>query len=75
MNSVSCVEFHVVEDKQLYILLGEIKATQEQQQKTVNDMAKRVERMESRINYAIGIVTAIIFFFQAGWTLFTRKVT
>lgn len=68
-----------MENKELYILLGEIKQQQEyqnkthdQQTRTIEEMNKRMAKMESRINYAIGIVTTVIFFFQAGLTYITK---
>lgn len=59
-------------DKELYLLLGEIKVTQDHLTKTMEEVNKRVTKMESKINYAIGIVTTIVFFFQAGWTYITK---
>lgn len=68
-----------MESKELYLLLGEIKQAQEhqnkihdQQTRTIEDINKRIAKMESKINYAIGIVTTIVFFFQAGWTYITK---
>jgi hypothetical protein len=79
MNSVRSVGIDAVENKQgisehkeIYILLGEIKRNQEigiaHQEKT----DRRIETMEKKINYAIGVVAAVIFFFQAGWTYITK---
>lgn len=61
-----------MEDKETYVLLGEIKKAQELQIKMIEDMQKRVAWMETKINYAIGIVASIIFFFQAAWTYVTK---
>jgi hypothetical protein len=90
MISVGNVEIDAVDDKELYILLGEIKRNQEiifdkvekmdEEGKRareanfvkVDQMEKRMAVMESKINYAIGIVATIIFFFQAGWSYLTK---
>lgn len=68
-----------MEDKQLYIMLGEIKANQETQLNVLQDIKeeqrrtdKRVSWMETKINYAAGAVALAVFTFQAIWTYFTR---
>lgn len=60
------------EYKELFILLGEIKRNQEISNERQEKMEKRIEVMETKINYAIGVVAAVIFFFQAGWTYLTK---
>jgi hypothetical protein len=69
----------VIEDKQLYIMLGEIKANQETQLKMLQEIKEesrkteeRVSWMETKINYAAGAVAFAVFLFQALWTYFTR---
>jgi len=69
-------------EQQLYLLLGEIKATQALILKKLDEHAaerkeltERVSQVESKINWAAGTLGAIIFVFQAGWAYFTRKVT
>lgn len=63
-----------------YILLGKIDATQQLQLKMmeeIKEIQKKVdERLswaEKKINYALGIVAAIMFFFQYAWKYFTGK--
>lgn len=58
--------------KELFILLGEIKRNQEIGIERQEKMERRIEVMETKINYAIGVVAAVIFFFQAGWTYLTK---
>ena len=61
-----------MEDKEIYTTLGEIRKAQEMQTKMMEEMNKRVAWMETKINYAIGVVASTIFFFQAGWTYLTK---
>lgn len=75
MSSERDVGLRAVEDnenKQLYLMLGRIEAKQDHQQKMIEEATAKISKMESRINYAIGIVTTIIFFFQAGITYLTK---
>jgi hypothetical protein len=68
-----------VEDKDLYIRLGEIQKSlelclknQETNFSNQINIDRRMAAMEQKINYAIGVVAAVIFFFQAGWTYLTK---
>ena len=61
------------EHKELFILLGEIKRNQEIGMERQKRIEERVAKMESKINYAIGVVATVIFFFQVGWTYVTRS--
>lgn len=58
--------------KQVLILVGEIKNNQKVNIERYQQIEKRLASMETKINYAIGVAAAIIFFFQAGWTYFTK---
>lgn len=72
-------------DKNLYLLLGEIKAKLEGIEKTTREADRvreeqrvrtdeRITRMEKKINYAAGAVAFSVFLFQAIWAYITKKV-
>jgi hypothetical protein len=73
MNSESSVGFPVVENKELYILLGEIKAQLADVRANQVRIDERQERMEKKINIAAGAIALAIFTFQAAWAYITRK--
>lgn len=64
----------VVMDKELYILLGEIKAQLADMKEAQRKVEERQARMEKKINYAAGAVAFAIFLFQAAWAYLTKKV-
>lgn len=55
-----------------YILLGEIKKSQELQLKMMEELRKEVAWMKTKINIAVGITMAVVFFFQAAWAYLSR---
>lgn len=62
-------------DKNLYILLGEIKAQLADMKEAQRKVEERQARMEKRINMAAGAVAFAIFLFQFVWAYITKKVT
>ena len=60
------------DNKELFILLGEIKRNQEIGIERQEKMEKRIEIMETKINYAIGVVAGVVFLFQFGWSYLTK---
>ena len=63
-----------------YLLLGKIDATQQLQLKMLEEMKEiqkkvdeRLSWAEKKINYALGIVAAVMVFFQYAWKYFTGK--
>ena len=70
----------IEQQSHLYLLLGEIKATQtailakmdehSAERKVLSD---RVSRLETRINRAAGALAVLIFIFQYGWNYFVGK--
>lgn len=68
-------------EQQLYLLLGEIKATQalilkklDEHAQERKELTERVAQVESKINKAAGIFAAVVFGFNALWAYLTRKV-
>lgn len=71
----------VVMDKELYLLLGEIKAKLEEikendRKRTEKEVRidERMSRMEKKINYAAGAIAGSVFLFQIAWAWLTKKV-
>lgn len=69
-----------MDDGRLYLMLGELKATQElilkkldEQNIERKELSDRVSRLETRINRAAGAITVLIFAFQLGWNYLTGK--
>jgi hypothetical protein len=67
-------------EQQLYLMLGEIKATQslilnklDEQNIERKELAERVSRLETRINRAAGALAVLLVFIQAGWNYITGK--
>lgn len=70
-----------MEDKELYILLGEIKAqlvevkdAQRRSEEARKKSDERMTSMEKKINYAAGAIAISIFAFQAIWAWFTKRI-
>ena len=67
-------------EQQLYLLLGEIKATQTLILKKLDEhalerkeLSDRVAKLEKRINYAAGALGVLLGVFQFGWNYFMGK--
>lgn len=65
----------VTDDRQLYLMLGEIKAQLAEMKETQRKTEERTSRMEKKINFAAGAVALFIFLFQATWAYLSRKIT
>lgn len=64
----------VTMDKEMYMLLGEIKAQLADVKETQRKQEERTLRMEKKINYAAGAVALAVLAFQTLWAYFTKKV-